>query len=313
MDQHAYQSDYSYQYANYWNNELPPYQPNDAYVDESASILTVIRPKTSPNPYASTLYNKDVRNSIYHLAANVNSLESSEKKKPWVQSLLQPEISYQPQMTTPQVVLAYSPHIYEAHSAAFKSNGEKSITAPTTERNVAMMTTTPVPMQHTQPTVQSRQATPVYQALIIQGHSKVKTYGADSSDSNKAKHEPKMVPVVPNKDPVVKHVVSEDNVIQVKHLHKLHSSGETKTKSAQISTKKPINSPMASLLSLLDSSLASFSLEHDKKSRPLVDALKKSNSTQSNKGASLNQQIITSITGPTTVPPPTSASASVFS
>lgn len=318
-DQIAYPSDYSF-YSNYWNNELPYQQSNDAFSDETASYLTVIKPKTSPNPYASTLYNKDVRNSIYHLAANVNSLESSEKKKPWVHSLLQTEINYQPQSTTPQVILAYSPHIFEAHSAQFgnikTSTEQSSVTVEsklnlpsTTKSPVAQATDEPFSMyKHVQLTLPTRP--PMY--LIIQGHSKVKTYGADYVEKDK-KHEPKMVPVAPNKDPVVKHVVSEDrngNEIQVKHLHKLHSTNsEIKAKSDKQQnekTKKVTNLPMVqSLLSFLDTSFGNLSVDDN---ATKTKAKLKSSSDKN----LLSNKVINTIAGPTTVPTPlNSATANV--
>ncbi|TMW49841.1 hypothetical protein DOY81_005081 [Sarcophaga bullata] len=59
---------------------------------------------------------------------------------------------------------------------------------------------------------------PMY--LIIEGHSKVKTYGKDELDP----HKPKIVPIIPNREPVVR--IADPNekrgtpeTFQVKHLH----------------------------------------------------------------------------------------------
>lgn len=232
--------------------------------------MTVIRPKTNTHPYASTIYNKNVRNSIYHLAANVNSLEPVEKRPHWVHTLLQKEITYQPETTTPQVILAYSPLIYEPLSPNLIHDSEAlpsftpkmevhSFAEPTTQAPMTS-TTTDSMFSRYHPVIAER--SPMF--LIIQGHSKVKTYGPDSGDSKKMeKNEVKMVPVSAMDDPVVKHVVSFDkngSEIQVKHLHKLHTPAPKIRSTTQKPNKKSTNSAMDSLLSLLDSSLGNFGL-----------------------------------------------------
>lgn len=317
--------------ANYWNNELPASYP-DAYSEESASYLTVIRPKTSQNPYTTTLYNKDVRNSIYHLAANVNSLEASDKKSPWVHSLLQKEVSFQPQATTPQIVVAYSPKVFNPKPAIFNNILNEPQAAPftlTTEMPIPISTTT-APISTTTESIEASDypfksviiptRAPLY--LIIQGHSKVKTYGAENVDNAKAKHEPKMVPVTTNKDPVVKHVVSQDsrgNEIQVKHLHKIQTP-IAKVKSTTPSTKRVTNSPVDSLLSLLDKSFAGFTLNGDRETKSKSGfELKKSNEQNLSKIAEKKtttfKTTLSTIAGPTTVRPSndTEATENVYS
>ncbi|XP_055299338.1 uncharacterized protein LOC129566954 [Sitodiplosis mosellana] len=314
-DQSAHPSEYNY-YAtppsNYWNNDLPVSHSSDAYPDESASYVTVIRPKTNPHPYSSTIYNKNVRNSIYHLAANVNSLEI-EKRPHWVQSLLQKEVTYQPPSTTPSVVFAYSPHIYEPQSTNLNIKVEAppkdtlsiehSFAEPTTATPTpTIMTTDSLFSHYNQPALPVRG--PMY--LIIQGHSKVKTYGADQYDKKPEKHEPKMVPVTVKDDLIVKHLVSTDqngNEFQVKHLHKLHTP-EVKTKTSSTkTTKKPSNSPMMdSLLSLLDTSWANFGMNNNKDDKTKSNDLKK---TTERTASSITK--ISSIMGPTTIRPNSSS------
>lgn len=313
FDRSGFPSDHNY-YAspsNYWGNELPMAHPNDAYSEESASYVTVIRPKTNPHPYASTIYNKNIRGSIYHLAANVNSLEPVEKKPHWVHSLLQKEITYPVQQTTPQVILAYSPHIYDSHSAKATTNAvdNHKFDATTMEVTTAIPTTTPTPTTpfdtiysyHKQPPLPVRR--PMY--LIIQGHSKVKTYGNNSNNGNKTQnHEPKMVPVVPTDDPIVQHVVSLDASVgefQVKHLHKSQATAvKAKTTSATSSkpAKNKVTTPMVSLLSLLDSSLASFGLG-EKESKSKLNDVKKT----SDRIASTTARLQSTFFGPTTINP----------
>lgn len=262
--------------------------PNDAYSEESASYVTVIRPKVNPHPYASTIYNKNIRNSIYHLAANVNSLEPVDKKPHWVQSLLQKEITYPMQQTTPQVILAYSPHVYESQTAKTTNAVDHPNASATT---MEVITTTPAPTSTSTPTSDAiysylnQPALPVRRPmyLIIQGHSKVKTYGNNNGGNKTEKHEPKMVPIVAMEDPIVKHVVSLDSSVgefQVKHLHKSQAN-EVKIKTTTASnkpTKTKVATPMVSLLSLLDSSFASFGLG-EKESKIKSNELKKTSST----------------------------------
>lgn len=321
FDQMQFASDY---HQPYWNNELPPSFP-DAYSEESASYLTVIKPKTSQSPYSTTLYNKDVRNSIYHLAANVNSLETSDKKNAWVHSLLQKEVTHQPQSTTPQVVVAYSPHLFDPTPAKFNKVSNVPDLIRTTEPNFFPTTpstttttttsTTELPFSIFRPAILPSRA-PLY--LIIQGHSKVKTYGAENVD--KVKHEPaKMVPVTTNIDPIVKHVVSQDskgNEIQVKHLHKLQTPA-TKVKSTTPSAFKKVvtHSPMESLLSLLDRSFGGFGFGGNKetKSNPELKNSTVVLNTTKESPERKSTKIISTITGPTTVRPFNDTETNLFS
>lgn len=304
-DQSVQPYDYYASSSNYWTNDLPVPHVSDAFPEESASYVTVIRPKTHPHPYASTIYNKSVRNSIYHLAANVNSLEPVDKKPHWVQSLLQKEITYPPQSTTPSIVVAYSPHIYEPlkvetlpkDNFKIETNGfaEPITSTPMT------LTTDSLFSHYKQPVLPVRG--PMY--LIIQGHSKVKTYGPHNTDNKKEKHEAKMVPVSVKDDPVVKHVVNTDangSEFQVKHLHKLHTP-EPKTKTTPTKpSKKLINSPMESLLSLLDSSLASFGMNtKETKSKSNDSKRTTERSTTTTKTTTKSTSILGTIFGPTTI------------
>lgn len=302
-DQIRYPPDYNHytsSSSNYWNNnnnELPISHTRDSLTDETAGYVTVIRPKTNPHPYSSTIYNKNVRDSIYHLAANVNSLEPVDKKPHWVHTLLQKEITHQMQSTTPQVVLAYSPHIYEPFTAKTDVQQEENVTSVESTTPEPMSLTTDSLFSHyKQPSLPVRG--PMY--LIIQGHSKVKTYGPDGSSNTKRtdKAEAKMVPVVAKDDPIVKHIVSLDSneaEIQVKHLHKLREN-DSKTKSATSKPTKKVATPMVSLLSLLDSSLASFGL-NDKETKTKLNEQKKPNNK------TINTVKPSTIFGPTTINP----------
>lgn len=272
--QMGYQSDYGIKSpsTDYWVSESSIPNPSDANADESASYFTVIKPQFTQIPYLATspsVY-KGASNSIYGFAANVNSLEASDKKTPWLQNLLQKEVTYQPETTTttPQVILAYSPPVFESHSTQlndiYQHENQNIVpvdtTTPFTPTTMPAITlTTDQLFSHYKQPVEPLRG-PMY--LIIQGHSKVKTYG-QQSDIDAIKHLPKMVPVISTKDPVITHVVSEDdhgNEIQVTHMHKIENSESNAAMESVKMAKTQSNSTMGSLLSLLDSSFAGFFL-----------------------------------------------------
>lgn len=292
----AYTFDYTYMsQPTQWQDDLPA----DSFVDESASYLTVIKPKTSPNPYSATLYTKDVRDSIYHLAANVNSLESDDRRKAWVQSLLQKEVTGQPMATTPQVVVAHSPQLLGSPSIRTKVEPTTAVYVST--KAPATTTTTIAPTVATTPRLPMLPVRPPMY-LIIQGHSKVKTYGIDKSGGKSVKNEPKMVPVGGTTDSIVNHVTSDTKttVYQVKHLHKLHT---TQTPSRAKTTPAPkkglLGASMDSLFGLLNSSLG-FDLD-DTSAKESIGSGKVNGS----RFDELNgiQTTAFTITGPTTLRP----------
>lgn len=104
---------------------------------------------------------------------------------------------------------------------------------------------------------------PLY--LIIEGHSKVKTYGGPSTSSGR--HEPKLVPVQSTVDPVVVRVVNEDDdgKYEVRHLHykqpkpeDLDAKDEKLVTPVDSNMKPLVANKMSSLLSLLDTSFGDF-------------------------------------------------------
>lgn len=234
----------------------------------------------------------------------MNSLEPVEKRPHWVHSLLQKEITYPMQPTTPQVILAYSPHSHDGAQSTKVTNAldHRKTNAPSMD-----VTTTPVPVSTSSSdaifSYQKQPALPVRRPmyLIIQGHSKVKTYGNNNGANKTEKHEPKMVPVVAHDDPIVKHVISSDRNVgefQVKHLHKSQSSDvKAKTTTASNKLTKKVSTPMGSLLSLLDSSLASFGLG-EKESKIKSNDLKKTHDRITTSTVKLSTFL-----GPTTIKP----------
>lgn len=299
FNSHAYSNEYNFApQQTQWNNDLPI----DSSSDESASYLTVIKPKTSPNPFAATLYTKNARDSIYHLAANVNSLESDDRRKAWIQSLLQKEVTAQPLATSPQVILAHSPLVLTSPAPKTKRPFEHTTPSYFLTNTPATTTTTIRPLLAT---TLGRPLLPIRPPmhLIIQGHSKVKTYGIDKNGGKAIRSEPKMIPVGGNSDPVVKHITSGDvkaNTIQVKHLHKIHTTqAPTKFKATANPNKGLLDASMDSLFGLLNSSLG-FSLD-DSNSDESYEQQEKVNSTKSSEIKVSTTKF--TITGPTTLRP----------
>lgn len=268
--------------TSYWGQD-----PLDAYGSESASLVTVLKPKSSPNPYLATAPSvyKDARQSIYDLAANVNSLEASDKKRPWLQNLLRKEVTYYTPTampTTPQIVMSYSPPVYESHTTfdsslpQYRFNPYESTTSsPATTVAPISLTTDELFSHYKQPNEPLHG--PMY--LIIQGHSKVKTYGGQQMVNETINHLPKMVPIEMVRDPVVAHVVSEDErggAMQVLHMH--HTPPVSGAKQTAVTDTNKANSTVDSLLSLLDSSFMGFfmndsqaKLSGDKKANKLTE------------------------------------------
>lgn len=187
------------------------------------------------------------------------------RKKPWIHALLQKEV------TRPQtfVSMEQSPTVYESHTStdytSSYQNGLDSMWEVTTHFTPTIppstMTTDEIFSHYKQP--EKAIHGPMY--LIIQGHSKVKTYGQNVNGSVSI---PKIVPVSSTTDPVIKHVVSDDEDVrtyEVKHLHKkqiIPSSIKLDLKQNQ-ETKTNTTSTMGSLLSLLDTSFGDFFLNNE--------------------------------------------------
>lgn len=247
---------------NYWEQGMRPF--SDSFAEESASQLTILKPKTNPHPYLTTspsVY-KNFTNSIYNFAANVNSLETPDSRKPWLQDLLHKEIQFPSTFSEPQIVTSYSPSVFESHVTITEDGKEtqKEASSPIADSvSSPIPTTTPALAQDIildyKPMVETRG--PPY--MIIQGHSKVKTYSGQQPSNATVTHTPKIVPVESMKDPIIKHVVAAD--FGADKMHVLVNSTLHKTKSPV--KKYASNSTMDGLLSLLDSSLG-FLMNTDK-------------------------------------------------
>lgn len=212
-----------------------------------------------------------------------NKINPNFNKLPFLRSILQKEITRpHPMMVaqSPSVVMQYSPSVYESHTTISATMADQRHPAFESNKAVGTVTinVTPLPFL---PTISSANVLqdvadstmgpphmttdayfshyhqprqpmkgPMY--LIIEGHSKVKTYG--QNDKTAQKHEPKIVPVQQEDDPVIRHVVS-DNGPMVKHLH---AKKEELKKDKKMQKKSKEASSMGSLLSFIDSSLGDF-------------------------------------------------------
>lgn len=220
----------------------------------------------------------------------------AENKKPFLQSLLQHEQQnyspkpYQSTVTNRTPIMTTTPTT-KISSTTMKTTTTPAPPAPAYHpmivQSIEITTIAPISSPSTifTPTVLPPSMTtdslfshykqpsqpltgPMY--LIIEGHSKVKTYGLRDEE---AKHIPKIVPVKPKKNPVIKHVVSEDDngtEVLVKHLHQKQEDKKIAEK-PKLENKK---STMDNLLSFLD--FGSFMVGEQEEDDVIIQKHKKS-------------------------------------
>lgn len=123
--------------------------------------------------------------------------------------------------------------------------------------------TTEFPVTLASPIFEQNKPSPMYESrpmyLIIEGHSKVKTYGQPDDETKKL---PKIVPVENLENPVIHHIPSNSEYSGstlpiVKHLH------TTEIKEADETPLKKDTPIMGGLLSLLDSSIGDYLLSNE--------------------------------------------------
>lgn len=172
-------------------------------------------------------------------------------------------------------------HAIQMSQVHFMTEGPMmSTTVPTTtQRPLDAMTTDSYFSHYNQP--QQPIGGPMY--LIIEGHSKVKTYGQGDEESA---HAPKIVPVSPTEEAVITHVGTE-HMPMVRHLHKKTSDEQevklTKNKEKLTESEaKEEKSKMGGLLGFIDSSLSDFMRAEEEDNSVLEDSEEKEKDT--NKG-----------------------------
>lgn len=189
------------------------------------------------------------------------SAPAKQFKKPLLHTILRTETAA-PFTKTPSSTypINYTENIYnpESINSMAAINNVFQPTEPTV-RPFSMTTTLPPPamttdsmFSHYKQPMHGPMRGPMY--LIIEGHSKVKTYGLKNDDILE-RHLPKIRQISNNQDPVVRRIVDETPVeYRVKHLHvpkkdpnKYFQRPDGKTPGA-----------MSNLLTLLDTSFGNF-------------------------------------------------------
>uniref|UniRef100_A0A1B0CZB6 Uncharacterized protein n=1 Tax=Phlebotomus papatasi TaxID=29031 RepID=A0A1B0CZB6_PHLPP len=225
----------------------PPMQTTEKYHTPMESWTQ--RPKDSMAE-ASMSVGAPFKSNYKPLSA-MNYGEIKPGKASYLHAILQKETLQRPttpspSSTTSSVVMQKVPSVFEVHqSTAIVTKTTPNQQIETTTHFVPTapptLTTDAYFSHYNQPPAPI--SGPMY--LIIEGHSKVKTYS--SSDPPDGKHHANIVPVVSTEDPVVRRVVNDE----VKHLH--FRAPEVKRKPLPTRT-----SAMDSLLSLLDVSFGSL-------------------------------------------------------
>ncbi|XP_050079020.1 mucin-5AC [Anopheles maculipalpis] len=168
-----------------------------------------------------------------------------------------------------------------------------------------MITTQPTPLAMTTDSIFShykQPATPERWSpyLIIEGHSKVKTYGLNTNDT--LMQLPRMVPVTSTKDPIVRHVVNRDPdtgaELSVSHIatkrppvYEVHTEAgprPVKIQSDSVKQQRQDESAVDTLLTLLDE--ASFD-EMLKQEGTVENALDGSTATSGSKDSKTRRNV----------------------
>lgn len=189
-------------------------------------------------------------NEIYDPYKGYSHPQKPIQKKPWIHELLQKEVT---RPTTTYVNAEYQ----HPSTIDIETTTHFMPTIPSTSRRPIEEFFSPPQKQPASKSI----VTPMY--LIIEGHSKVKTYG--QSDDNAKKPAAKIVPVDSSaNNPVVKHVMAENDrgiEIEVKHLHR-RTKSENKNEGMNM-IRDNSNNTMNSLLSLLDTTFGDFFVDDD--------------------------------------------------
>jgi hypothetical protein len=255
-----------------YHTTKPPRRPLLQQALQSEAAPFSIQPSTMIKEYSLSYYNPQVINSM--------------------------EFRPTPSSTSPYMTYSTTPSTKYHHTMAASASTPKflpTVTPKTVHDSTTSttlnpsMTTDSLFSHYKQPNQPMRG--PMY--LIIQGHSKVKTYGLKNNDT--VKNLPKIVPIKVNEDPVIKHVVNQDETgteMTIKHLH----TNREKTSGDQlVEVQQP--SAMESLLSLLDTSFGNLLVDEE----PELEDESNSLDTQETRFETRNLQTIPLPTTITTV------------
>ncbi|XP_053673557.1 uncharacterized protein LOC128723816 [Anopheles nili] len=221
----------------------------------------------------------------FYDAQNINAMAQTVFHPPQTTEYLQPH-SPQPQPTKKAPKLKTEirgPLVTPAVHGHTSTHLPVSMTTPTTPTIIWSTATASVPssmnsmgntMVTTQPTPPAMTTDSIFSHykqpgmperwspyLIIEGHSKVKTYGLNTNDT--LMQLPRMVPVTSTKDPIVHHVVNRDPEtgveLSVTHIatkrppvYEIHTEAGLRLTKDDNKTKQPVKSAVDTLLTLLD-------------------------------------------------------------
>ncbi|XP_035916200.1 uncharacterized protein LOC118513934 [Anopheles stephensi] len=217
----------------------------------------------------------------FYDAQNINAMAQTIFHPPQTTEYLQPQpLQQQSTKTAPKLskVIHHTQHFTSAGPFVTPVSTHLPTTTTTTTTRSPMTTSTMSPMITTQPTPPAmttdsifshykQPATPERWSpyLIIEGHSKVKTYGLNTNDT--LMQLPRMVPVTSTKDPIVRHVVNRDPntgaELSVTHIatkrppvYEVHTQAAPRPAKTQGESsnqqRQPDDSAVNTLLTLLD-------------------------------------------------------------
>lgn len=233
--------------------------PND--FNSKKPILHTILQNEKAFPFTKTAMTSSITEYTSHFynPQNINAMATTIIHPPQTTEYL----AIEPSNTLPPVSTDIkAPHVTPA---AFVRPMTPTTTTTTTT------TSTPAPpsqsitadpfLAHLQ---QAQPKAPLY--LIIEGHSKVKTYGLNNNDT--LMQLPKMVPVVGSEDPIIRHVVNRDQTGDVVNIPRITMNpvmtttmaSDALSSSEETSEEK---SAVNSLLSLLGSSFGDYFSDKD--------------------------------------------------
>ncbi|EDS26582.1 conserved hypothetical protein [Culex quinquefasciatus] len=243
--------------------------PNDiGHGNPKKPILHTILQNEKAYPFTKTAMTNTITEytSSFYNPQNINAMATTIIHPPQTTEYLTAEpTKVFPTVSTSMKAPFVTP---ETYVSPVTSTTTTTTTTSTTMRPY-QQTMDPVLAQFNQP---PRPVAPLY--LIIEGHSKVKTYGLNNNDT--LMQLPKLVPVIGSEDPVIRHVVSRDDTggaLQVPHVTMKPSTTTTTTATPPTTSKTPPAEPSTSdeetseeksavnsILSLLDASFGNFLL-----------------------------------------------------
>ncbi|XP_053691849.1 uncharacterized protein LOC128740336 [Sabethes cyaneus] len=227
-------------------------------------ILQTILQNEKAYPFTKSVATKTITEytSTFYNPQSINAMATTVIHEPQTIEYLTSETSHVIPTVSTDI---RAPHVTPAAFIAPMTTVRTLPTAITTSTTTT--TVSPPPsitadslFSHYNAPVKITNRAPLY--LIIEGHSKVKTYGLNNN--NTLMLPPKMVPVVGSKDPVIRHVVNRGESgaeMEVPHIT-MKPSTTTPGPSSDEETSAE-KSAIDSLLGLLDSSFGGYLLRGD--------------------------------------------------